>query len=83
MRVVSGNPSTITWHASHVTSCEVSDSSSSGFIVSGNEGKVNNKSPITPTITGQTTFTIKCQAPNYDDIIRWVTVNVTTLFQEF
>jgi hypothetical protein len=85
MRVQSGKTSLITWSASNVTSCQVTDSSGNK-LASGNADHGNNfskNSPYTATITNQSTFTIDCKTNGGPDVIDSVTVNIVPLFQEF
>lgn len=84
-RVRSGETSNISWGASGVKSCIVSDPASPPYLASGNADNGNNftkDSPYPATITSQSKFTIVCKT-NGADITRSVTVNVLPSFQEF
>jgi len=82
-RVLSGNPSTISWGANLVNSCTVTGPS--GTIASG-PSDVNRSfttgSPKTYTITAQSTYTIHCLT-NGNPADGSVTVNVGADFDEF
>lgn len=85
-RVRSGERSVITWSASGVTSCEVTNPLGNK-LASGNADHGSNfstNSPYTATITSQSTYTIICKMRGgRNDLTDSVTVNVIPIFQEF
>lgn len=83
-RVKKGTNSQISWSASGVTSCTVTDASGRK-LATGNADNSNNfseNSPYVATITTQTTFTIVCKTHG-KDVTRSVLVNVPQDYQEF